>query len=336
MNIVTGATGLLGSHVVEQLVRQGKPVRALIRQESDASFLESQKVEIRRGSLLDSAFLDDALSGADTIYHTAAKVGEWGPWQQFLDNIIHPVESLLAASRRQRIRRVVHVSSITVYGHPLASSFPIDETMPTGQRLWKADNYIRAKLRTEELWNQYEREVTILRPTWFFGPRDRTTLPRVLAAFGNGKIAQVGDGSNKLNVLYAGDVANAVVRAGASDKSVGKAYNISNPGELTQKEFLGYLADSLGFPRVKKSYGINMAYIAGYMAELIGKTTLLGRPPHITRYSVALMLRSNQFSIQRAKADLGWEPKTLLKQAVDNTLAWRFGSSGMPGPLARK
>lgn len=336
MNIVTGATGLLGSHVVEKLRQQGKSVRALIRPESDASFLESQGVEVQRGNLLDPSFLDKALKGADTLYHCAAKVGEWGPWQQFLDNIIHPVESLLSASRSHKIRRVVHVSSITVYGHPLASDFPIDESKPTGQRLWRADNYIRAKLRTEELWNQYEGEVTILRPTWFFGPRDRTTLPRVLAAFANGKIAQVGDGSNLLNVLYAGDVADAVVRAGDSAVSAGKAYNISNPGELTQKDFLAHLADNLGYPRVRKRYAVNMAYIAGFLAECIGKTTLLGRPPHITRYSVALMMRSNRFGIQRAKTDLGWNVTTPLKQAIDRTLEWKFGEGQKPGPLARK
>ncbi|MBJ7432271.1 MAG: NAD-dependent epimerase/dehydratase family protein, partial [Gemmataceae bacterium] len=170
MDVVTGASGLLGSHVVEKLVMQGRQVRALVRANSDTAFLQSLGVEIFRGSLIDQEFLSLALKGCDTLYHCAAKVGEWGPWQEFVDNIIKPVESLITACTLNKVQKVAHVSSITVYGHPKENSFPIDESAPTGQYLWRADNYIRAKLQTEALWRKYQGEITILRPTWFFGP----------------------------------------------------------------------------------------------------------------------------------------------------------------------
>lgn len=335
LDVVTGASGLLGSHVVEKLVSQGRQVRALVRAKSDTAYLESLGVEILKGSLVDQAFLNHAIKGCDTLYHCAAKVGEWGPWHEFVDNIIKPVESLIRACILNKVHKVAHVSSITVYGHPGESSFPIDETAPTGQYLWRADNYIRAKLQTEALWRKYHGDFTILRPTWFFGPRDRTSLPRVLAAFKFNRIAQVGDGTNMLNVLYAGDVARAVVNAGQSSKSAGNTYNISNPGEITQKEFLALLSDSLGYPRVKKIYSVRMAYLAGLFSEFIGKMIMLKRPPHITRYSVGLVTRSNRFDISNAINDLGWKPTTPVCDAVKLTIEWYFGTAKRPGPLAR-
>ncbi|NBR06452.1 MAG: NAD-dependent epimerase/dehydratase family protein [Planctomycetes bacterium] len=334
LDVVTGASGLLGSHVVEQLVKQGRRVRALVRSGSDTVFLESLGVEILRGSLIDQDFLNHALKGCNTLYHCAAKVGEWGPWRDFVENIIKPVESLVMACTVNKVQKVAHVSSITVYGHPKKNSFPINESAPTGQYLWRTDNYIRAKLQTEALWRNYQGEITILRPTWFFGPRDRTSLPRVLAAFRLNRIAQVGDGANMLNVLYAGDVANGVIKAGQSSKSAGKTYNLSNPGEITQKDFLALLADSLGYPRVQKIYSVRMAYIAGFVSEFIGKMILLKRPPHITRYSVGLVTRSNMFDISNAMNDLGWQPTTHLCDAVKSTIEWYFGSAKRPGPLA--
>ena len=95
----------------------------MVRSSSDTSFLESLGVEVLRGSLIDQEFLNHALKGCNTLYHCAAKVGEWGPWQEFVENIIKPVESLVIASAVNKVQKVSHVSSITVYAHPKVSSF---------------------------------------------------------------------------------------------------------------------------------------------------------------------------------------------------------------------
>src|SRR5437763_1933268 len=83
LNVVTGATGLLGSHVAEQLVARGERVRALVRQSSDVTFLRGLGVELAEGDLKDFASLQRAVTGADVVYHCAAQVGEWGPWRVF-------------------------------------------------------------------------------------------------------------------------------------------------------------------------------------------------------------------------------------------------------------
>ncbi|GAG37573.1 unnamed protein product, partial [marine sediment metagenome] len=83
MNLVTGATGLLGSHIVEQLRMQDKPVRALVRPGSDRSWLQTQQVEFAQGDITDPASLEAACRGVEVVYHSAAKVGDWGRWEEF-------------------------------------------------------------------------------------------------------------------------------------------------------------------------------------------------------------------------------------------------------------
>ena len=78
MNLVTGATGLLGSHIVEQLHKRGRPVRALVRRSSDTTWLETLPVEIVRGDVTDPASIERAMQGVRTVYHAAARVGDWG------------------------------------------------------------------------------------------------------------------------------------------------------------------------------------------------------------------------------------------------------------------
>src|SRR5262249_36843959 len=151
--------------------------------------------------------------GADVVYHCAARVGDWGPWRAFRREVIEATGNLLDACRNAGVGRVLHVSSIIVYGHPREGSEHFDEDEPLGQNLWVWDYYCRAKIRAEELCRQYPGALTVVRPSWIYGPRDRTTLPRVLKALDAGRVVQIGPGNNRLNIVYAADVAAGAIRA---------------------------------------------------------------------------------------------------------------------------
>src|SRR5581483_5082786 len=83
INVITGATGQLGSHIAEQLREQGEHVRALVRPGSDTTFLQSIGVDLAHGDLLDPASIRRALEGASIVYHCAARVSDWGAWPAF-------------------------------------------------------------------------------------------------------------------------------------------------------------------------------------------------------------------------------------------------------------
>ncbi len=117
MNLVTGATGLLGSHIVEQLCKRGLPVRALVRPGSDISWLKTQGVELAAGDITDPASLRAACQGVDVVYHAAAKVGDWGPWQEFQRITVDGTRNVVEAAVAAGVRRLVHISSIRAYGY---------------------------------------------------------------------------------------------------------------------------------------------------------------------------------------------------------------------------
>jgi 2-alkyl-3-oxoalkanoate reductase len=322
LNVVTGATGLLGSHLAEHLCARGERVRALVRPTSDTTFLQQLGVELAVGDLNEPDGLRRALAGADVVYHCAARVGDWGPWRAFQREVIDATANLLAACRTVCVGRVLHVSSIIVYGHPHIRDAQYTEDEPLGQNLWLWDYYCQAKVRAEELCRQYPGDLTIVRPSWIYGPRDRTTLPRVLKALDAGRVAIIGRGDNLLNIVYAGDVAEGAILAANHPEAKGQAYNLSSEGEITQHDFLDLLADELGRPRIRGRVSYPFAYWGGLFSEVVGRIIRLRRPPHLTRYAVALIGRSTRFSTAKARQQLGWQPRVDVREGVRRTVDW--------------
>jgi nucleoside-diphosphate-sugar epimerase len=322
VNVITGATGLLGSHLVEQLVARGERVRALVRPTSDYNFLLPLGIELAFGDLHDPASLRRVIAGADVVYHCAARVGDWGPWRDFQRDIIDATANLLTACRNAGVGRVLHVSSIIVYGHPPVVAEHFTEDEPLGQNLWVWDYYCRAKIRAEELCRAYPRALTIVRPSWIFGPRDRTTLPRVLKALEAGRVAQIGPGDNLLNIVYAADVAEGAILAANHPGAVGRAYNLSSAGEITQRAFLDLLTEALGKPPVTRRVPYRLAFWSAFAAEAFARALHRRQPPYMTRYAVALIGRSTRYSIERARTELGWQPRVSVPEGVRRTLAW--------------
>jgi nucleoside-diphosphate-sugar epimerase len=326
LNVITGATGMLGSHVAEQLISSGERVRALVRNGSDTAFLRSLGVELATGDLNRPETLPKVVEDADVVFHCAARVGDWGPWPAFQEGVIDATGNLLDACRTAGVGRVLHVSSIIVYGHPNERAERFTEDEPTGQNLWLwGDYYCRSKIAAEELCRRYPGPLTIIRPSWIYGPRDRTTLPRVFKALEAGRAAMVGRGDNLLNIIYAADVADGAIRAANSPKAIGRAYNLSSEGELTQRQFLDLLTDALGRGRVRWRFPYRLAFAGGFTAELVGRAIRLRRPPHFTRYVVALIGRSTRFSIDRARTELGWSPRVPAAEGLRRTLDWYRG-----------
>jgi nucleoside-diphosphate-sugar epimerase len=326
LNLVTGATGLLGSHVVEQLVARGERVRALVRPGSDTAFLRKLGVELAIGDLDNPASLPSVTEGADMVYHCAARVGDWGPWRLYQKAIVEATAHLLDACRATGIQRFLHVSSINVYGHPrLDEGQSVSEADPLGCNLWWWDHYCRAKIQAESLVRSHPGAWTIVRPSWMYGPRDRNSFPRVLRAVREGRAVVVGSGDNRLNIVHAGDAADGVLRAAEHPAAVGQAYNLASEGAVSQREFLDALTQALGVPRIERRIPFALAFTAGFLAELAGRALRRRQPPTLTRYAVALIGRSTRFRIDKAREQLGWQPRIHPLEGLRQTLAWYLG-----------
>lgn len=326
MDLVTGATGLLGSHIIEKLQARGEPVRALVRSSSDTSLLDDWKVEKALGDVTDLASLGAAMKGVHTVYHAAAQVGDWGPWRQFVAVTIDGTANALRAARDAGVKRFLHVSSISSYGHPDGEGLVLDESAPLGVNLHRWSYYSRAKVEAERLvraaWDRRELPITVVKPSWLYGPRDRASMPRLIRAIRAGKAKIIGDGDNRLNLTYAGNEAEGCILAATSDKAVGQTYNLSNDGEITLGGYLNKIAACLGAKAVTRRVPYKIAYFAAFMMELFGHALHRRKPPLVTRYAVWLMGRRCYFSCEKARQELGWQPTVGYDEGIERSVKW--------------
>src|SRR5262249_15318772 len=122
MHLVTGATGLLGSHIAEQLTVRREKVRALVRSSSVVGFLQSIGVELKLGDLSDIPSLQRAMEGVSVVHHAAAKVGDWGTKEEFRRDTLEGTRNVVEACLGAGVQRLIHISSTSAYGHPEPSS----------------------------------------------------------------------------------------------------------------------------------------------------------------------------------------------------------------------
>jgi nucleoside-diphosphate-sugar epimerase len=324
--LITGATGLLGSHLAERLTASGAHVRALVRPGSRTDFLDALGVEIVRGDLTDPAACARALAGVELIFHCAAKVGDWGRWHEFQTGCLDATETLARAAVRAGASRFLHISSTSAYGHPAEGQAPIDETAPLGENVWILDYYTSSKVECERLlWRMAEREglpLTVIRPSWLFGERDRTTAPRLIREFRRGRMMIVGKGDNPLSAVYAGVVADAAILAARDAGSRGEAYNITSQGAISQREFLDLFADALQVPRVSRHVPYPLAFAGGFVLEVRDRLLFRTRPPRVTRYGAWLLGRDLEYSTEKARTRLGWRPAIGYAESIERTLRW--------------
>jgi nucleoside-diphosphate-sugar epimerase len=316
----------LGSHLVERLRARGDHVRALVRANSTTDFLDALGVEIVRGDLTDTTSCAAATVGAELVFHCAAKVGDWGRWREFQTGCLDATNTLARAAVEAGVGRFVHISSTSAYGHPADRHAPIDETAALGENVWALDYYTRSKVECERLlWRMSRSEglpLTVIRPSWLFGERDRTTAPRLIREFRRRRMMIVGNGDNPLSAVYAGVVADAAILAALDPCSRGEAYNITSQGRITQREFIDMFADALEVPRVTRHVPYPLAFAGGFLLEIRDRLLMREQPPRITRYGAWLLGRHLEYSTEKARSRLLWRPAIGYAASIERTLAW--------------
>jgi 2-alkyl-3-oxoalkanoate reductase len=321
VHVITGAAGLVGSHIAEQLCARGNPVRALVRPTTDTGFLRTLPLEIVSADLNDLSRMPQALENAGTVYHCAAFVRDWGTWDEFQVGTVATTRSVVRACRDGGARRLVHVSSISVYGNPPLTGGQITEDSPLGQHLWPNDFYGRAKLAAEEEVRAYSDHV-IVRPSWIYGRRDHVSIPRVIRMLRQRRAKVIGPGDNRLNLVNARDVARGILLAAESPQAAGQAYHLCSPGEITQREFFEFLADRLDLPRPGRRVPFRAAWTAASALESVYRAVGSKSPPPFTRRAILMISRPTLFSIAKAERELGWRPEIPVREGLEDTLQW--------------
>lgn len=321
--LVTGATGLVGGHVAERARERGLRVRALAREGSETRLLRDWGVELVSGDMTDAESLRKAVQDVTVIVHCAAKVGDWGPVDDYRRVNVQGLEQLLdAAERTGTLRRFVHVSSLGVYeGRDHYGTDESEEPSTKG-----IDGYTLTKVESERLVLQHVREkglpATVLRPGFIYGPRDRTVLPRLLEKLKTHKFAYLGPGDKLMNNTFVGNLVDAVFLALEHDDSMGRVYNITDGGLVTKRQFITAVASQAGYEVPTKVVSLPVAIGLARVLERIWK--LLGKKeaPILSNAKIKFLGRNLDFCIDRAKRELEYAPRVPFDQAMTRTMDW--------------
>ncbi len=329
--LITGVTGMVGSHVAKLLLKAGYQVRGMVRSSSSRGTLANAGIEWFEADLSDPATLPPALADVDGVVHTAAHVGDWGPAEQFRAINVLALEHMITAAHREgRLERWIQISSLGVY--PARHHYgTTEEVEPDFGGL---DGYTRTKAEAEVVLKRHAQEhgfpAVILRPGFLYGRGDRHVVPRLIERLAAGKMKFVGSGEKVLNNTYVGNLADAVVLAIEKQEAIGETFNIRDQRLVTRKEFVNTIADYMKCPHPGHAPERLARAVVGpieWFARLRGAT----KAPLLTRARIKFLTLNLDFSIAKAKAALGYEPGVDFREGIQETLQWADEAGLIPG-----
>ena len=341
--LVTGATGLVGSHVVERLAADGWHIKALVREPqlvrqatsagwNGIDWLRAQGVELAAGDILDLPSFVEAARSCDTIFHTAAAVTPPAtrvhPYDAFRVPNVDGTRNAIAAAARHGAR-LLQLSSVAVYGpnarYAESTVRGVDETMPLDPLPERA-YYARSKRESEELVMAAHAEgriwATAVRPDVIYGPRDRQFVPRLARLLRFGVAPVIDGGSAIMAIVHAAHVADGAVRAATTDAAGGRAYNLANDFDVRWRDFFGLAGDGLG----RRIRCVSIPHgLAGTLLAITKRTirfVTAGGMNVMTTASLDFMSRDNPFSSDRARRELGWAPALRPETSIPDAFRW--------------
>ena len=303
--LITGATGKVGRHLVNSLIRGEEKVRVLIRDK----MTEFENVEVFFGDLSDKESLKKALDGVDTVFHLAAIVDHNASHDSMHDVNVVGTSNLLDLFNGKKF---IYLSSMSVLGKKLDS--PADEKTPYNP----SDYYAKTKMEAEKLVRT--RGGMIVRAPDVMMPRYIGIYDMVFSKLLEGEMTVVGDGKNFVDFIHIRDLTDALILTMAKGRS-GEVYNVCGKGFMTQNECLEAAAKYLKADMPKGHTSSLSAKVASFGSNLRSKI----RPSkNLSAEYMDSIVRNRTYDISKAKSELGFEPKidmdTSIREMVDDFL----------------
>lgn len=320
MIFLTGATGLVGRHILAEFAARGEPVTALARTEQAAAILT------RRGAIPTIGQVEDPgtwahVGGCRAIVHSAAVIDGREGWPQY--QRINVDATRRAAERALALDiPLIHISSVAVYddsaGRQPAET--VTETFPlrSGDRGY---SYARSKRLAE---SEVERVIArglraiMLRPCVVYGPDDRLFLPAIARVARRGMFPLVGRGDAPLAIVHAASVATAVTAALESGEGWGRAFNVTNDDAITGAEFVAAVAEGLGRPVRAVRLPVAPTLLGVALGDLLRRTW--GRRGPGFAAAAGFLRGGNPYSSAAARSVLGWQPTIRHRDAVAHAM----------------
>ncbi len=319
--LVTGAAGFIGSHIVDAFISKGRRVRILIKKHSDTTniggHLERGAVEVVYGNLHDRATLARALKDCTFICNAAALTDLSAKLHDLINTNVIALDAMLEIASQMPLKRFVQISSISAFDK---SHTIIDESTP----LTPINNYDRSKLEGEEVALRYWREkrvpVTILEPSAVYGPRVRIGFSYLLEMLDSGRMRYPVNEHTKLNMLYVGDLIQAVEQAFEVPEACGERFVIGSEISHTYRYIVELAARELGIPAPEKHVPFSIAKCYAFIMQIASK--LRGKKPALTVSYFDYITTDIILDISKAQRILGFVPRYSIEEGMSAMVKW--------------
>jgi nucleoside-diphosphate-sugar epimerase len=330
---ITGAGGLVGSHLAEYLVKRGYSVIACIRSASTADHLiefsnraqHEGALKLITADVLDSEALKSAFAGVDVVVHAAGAVNPLAKREEIFNINVGGTKNALAAARIDQVKQFIHISSLSVITGQ-GDQYEVSEDAPLrlcGEAY--ADSKVEAERAVMLAASDGAFVVTVLRPGFIYGPRERAWMPRVINSIKEGKAMLVDGGKRQTNVIYVENLCHAIEAALLNGRSFNQAYNLTDGQTVTKKELFDAIADGMKLPRVTKTVPRPLAYMACEVISTIAPMLSKDAQQKLARFSRAayrLVAVNQGFDIKKAERDLGYTQRIPFNVGMAATLQY--------------
>ncbi len=319
--LITGGTGFIGAHLTHRCIATGHDVTVLtLPGDPGIPELASRPCRVVTGDVSDGALLETLCRGREIVFHCAAVVTDWAPRSLFTRVNVTGMENVCRAALKAGVRRLVEISTNDIFG--LREDVVMDETFP--HTPW-GEPYPDTKIAATEIAWRYHREhglpVTMVYPCWVYGPGDKTFVPLTADAIVKGQMVFW-----RRDVLvwptFVGNLVDLLILISERDEAVGQGYLVHDGESTTFQAFCRGIAAALDVPPPKLHIPYGAAYAAAWLMEVSWRTLRIRSRPLLTTYSVKNLGSRLQFSIGKARRQLGWEPAVSYAEGFAETMAW--------------
>jgi nucleoside-diphosphate-sugar epimerase len=321
--LVTGATGFLGFRLIQRLHAEGHEVLATGRNPVMAEKIRHLGLAFEGGSVENDDFITGISQGVEAVIHTAGLSSPWGKYADFYAANVKGTESVIAACKRNGIRRLVHVSTPSIYVE-YRDREDIKESDPLPAQF--ANIYAKTKYMAEErvlAAAQTGLETLMIRPRALIGAGDTVIIPRLLRAHQEGRLRIIGKGHNRVDLTAVANVVDALVLGlNAPTEALGEAYNITNGEPVLLWHFLEQAFVKLGLKLNTRHIPYHLAFSLAAAMEAAAQFDPAYKEPALTRYTVCMLSKNQTLNIDKARQKLGYQPRQSLAEATDEFISW--------------
>lgn len=326
--LVTGGSGFVGSHLVRRLLARGHQVRTLDKSSGlfDAE-LRELGASLREGSVTDADAVNRSVAGCELVYHLASPFGDLlQPDDVYWDVEVNGTRNILEAAEQHGIRRVVHCSTQGVHGS--LSETPGDENSSMVPR----DYYCYSKVEGERVCQEFLArglDIVIVRPTSVYGPGDLRGWLSLYRMVARGWFLMIGDGKTLNHPVYVENLVDLFELAGNVPEAKGRVYLAGDEHPVTLTQLVRGVGLALGTRvRIVRFPWYELAQVGATVVEVVSKG--FGVKPPVFRRRLSWFRTNRAFRIERAKQELGYQPRVPLREGLARTAAWYRAAGYLP------